>query len=70
MTAAANLPMKIAVLFYKDCDHCGSSEERIFTDSWTGKELCLSCLDVVARYVTNSPGSEGDNLQDELEARV
>lgn len=62
--------MSLAVLFIKTCDHCDASEERIFTDSWTGTDLCLSCLDVVARYVTNSPCSEGDNLQDELKARV
>lgn len=58
------------VLFYKTCAHCDNDEERVFTDSWTGMDLCLSCLDTVARYVTNSPASEGDNLKYELRKRV
>lgn len=57
-------------VFIHDCDWCEASEERLFTDNWTGMELCLSCLHRVAYYVTNSPGSEGDNLDIELMTRV
>lgn len=49
-------------LFYEDCDGCLASEERVFVDSWTGKELCASCLSEIIDEVTNSPCSEGDNL--------
>lgn len=56
--------------FLKECTFCGSSETRLFTDSWSGQELCLECLSSVAAYVTMSPEEEGDNLVKELEARV
>lgn len=49
-------------LFLHECDACGSLEERVFTDNWTGKELCIECLSPVINYVTNSPGSDGDNF--------
>lgn len=50
------------VLFLEECDACGAIEERAFTDTWTGKQLCAACLGYVLDYVTNSPASEGDNL--------
>lgn len=53
----------LPMFFLHDCDACGASEERMFTDSWTGLELCLSCLHLVAYRTTNSPHSEGDNLK-------
>lgn len=49
-------------LFMDECDACGALEERVFTDSWTGKQLCASCLYEIIGDVTNSPASEGDNL--------
>lgn len=49
-------------IFLRCCDNCNASEERVFTDSWTGQEFCLECLSAVARHVTNSPQTEGDNL--------
>lgn len=49
-------------VFLHDCDSCDSTVERIFTDSWTGKELCLDCLSEVVGDVSMSPGDEGDNL--------
>lgn len=49
-------------LFLEECSGCLALEERIFTDSWTGKEFCASCLGEIINYVTNSPCSEGDNL--------
>lgn len=52
----------MVVLFLEECSACGSIEERVFTDSWTGTELCAQCLGYVIEYVTNSPASEGDNL--------
>jgi len=51
-----------------ECDHCGSYEERVFRDSWTGKELCLMCLAPIINRVNSTP-SEIDNL-DELLASV
>lgn len=53
-----------------DCSHCKMPEERVFTDSWTGKELCLTCLCAVANNVTMSPATDGDNLDEELNVRV
>lgn len=50
-----------------DCDNCGSCEERVFKDTYTGMSVCLHCLSEVASYVTNSPFTEGDNLQEELD---
>lgn len=49
-------------LFYSECEACMAFEERVFTDSWTGKELCLDCLGQILDDITNSPCSEGDNL--------
>jgi hypothetical protein len=51
----------------KNCDVCGGVEERLLTDSWTGLEICLSCLYPVIGEVAMSPASEGDNLRDLLE---
>lgn len=52
----------MTILFLEECGACGMLEERVFTDSWTGQELCASCLYEVVGHVTNSPASEGDNL--------
>jgi hypothetical protein len=49
-------------LFMDECNACGALEERVFTDSWTGKELCAACLGSIINEVTNSPCSEGDNF--------
>ena len=49
-------------IFLHECDNCGGTEERLFRDSWTGKELCLPCLYPIAGHITMSPASEGDNL--------
>lgn len=27
-----------------DCDVCDDSVTRVFTDSWSGREVCVSCL--------------------------
>ena len=50
-----------------NCDNCGASEERVFVDSWTGKSLCLMCLGTIWDRITNSPATEGDNLDEFLE---
>ena len=49
-------------LFYEECDHCSGIEERVFVDSWTGRNLCCACLWPIIGDVTFSPCSEGDNL--------
>lgn len=49
-----------------ECENCGLSEERTFEDSWTGKSLCLECLIPIASLLTNSPQTEGDNLEELL----
>lgn len=54
-------------MFIEECDCCGIPEERVFKDSWTGKNLCLQCLGQVWDRVTNSPYTEGDNLEALLE---
>lgn len=54
---------RMSVLFLEECDACGAYEERTFTDSWTGMELCNSCLYTIIGDVTNSPCSEKDNLE-------
>lgn len=52
----------------RTCDNCGGAEERTFTDSWTGKELCLMCLAPIAGQIKLSPQSDGfDNLAELLE---
>ena len=53
-------------LFLADCESCGASEERCFTDTWTGKTLCAVCLSAIIEKVTMSPASEGDNLEELL----
>ena len=54
-------------MFMHDCDACGCPEERVFEDSWSGKRLCLACLGSVWDRVTNSPATEGDNLEELLD---
>lgn len=56
----------LAWLAFKNCDICGGLEERLFTDSWTGLGICLSCLYPVVGEIAMSPASEGDNLRDLL----
>lgn len=51
----------------RECDACGSPETRVFTDSWTGKSLCMTCVCEVAPQVTMSP-EDGDNLAEKLVA--
>lgn len=51
-----------------ECSNCGHVEERIFTDSWSGKELCLECILSIGNDLTNSPASEGDNIEELLNA--
>lgn len=58
------------VLFMKRCENCDAPEERVFTDSWTGLDLCLMCLMAVGNEVTMSPASEGDNLRKLLREKV
>ena len=58
------------LLLLKDCDACGGCETRLFTDSWTGLELCCECLLKVLPSTTMSPEEEGDNLKAELRAAL
>lgn len=46
-----------------ECAHCARLEERVWTDSFTGTDLCIQCLiDLPLSLLTNSPATEGDNL--------
>lgn len=54
------------ITFLKVCNACDGSETRLYTDSWTGLELCTECLISVLPRVTMSPDEEGDNLKEEL----
>ena len=58
------------LVFHHECSHCAAIEERLFTDSYTGMELCTECLSRVVAFVTNSPSFEGDNLKKELNKRA
>ena len=58
--------MGFGLLLLKQCDSCGGSETRLYTDSWTGLGLCTECLATVLDRVTMSPEEEGDNLREEL----
>lgn len=58
-----------AALFVKTCDNCEGVEERLFVDSWTGKELCLTCLAPIVNQITMSPASDGDNLPELLDGQ-
>jgi hypothetical protein len=49
------------------CDNCQRSEERTFTDTYTGLELCVMCLAPIINQVALSPQSEDDNLEPLLE---
>jgi len=61
------LPARLVPLaLLKACSNCGGVEERLFTDSWTGLELCAMCLSPIIDNVTMSPASEGDNLKELL----
>lgn len=60
----------VGILLLHECDACGSTQTRVFTDSWTGKELCLECLSIVARHITMSPDDEGDNLEEVLSLHI
>ena len=51
------------LLLLKECNGCGNSETRLFTDSWSGLELCSECLIKALPYTTMSPEEEGDNLK-------
>jgi hypothetical protein len=50
-------------MFNRVCDNCDGLEERVFTDSWTGQELCIECLAPVINQITMSPQSDKDNLK-------
>lgn len=53
----------MTLILADECENCGGCEERTFRDSWTGMDLCLMCLAPIAQWITNSPGTEGDNLK-------
>lgn len=52
---------------HRECAGCAAVEERLFTDTYTGKDLCSLCLIKVLPQTTMSPESEGDNLPELLE---
>jgi hypothetical protein len=62
VTKYARVQAFMAAISQEECECCGAVEERTFTDSWSGKILCIACIQAVANGLTNSPASEGDNL--------
>lgn len=54
-------------MFSRDCDYCGVPEERLFEDSYTGMNLCVSCLLPILPDLSLSPDTEGDNLKELLD---
>jgi len=53
--------MRHPFIFLRDCDNCEEPNTRLFTDTWTGKELCIECIAPIIDHITMSP-EEGDNL--------
>lgn len=51
-------------MFLHDCQGCESTVERIFTDSWSGKELCVECLEQILPNLLLSPASDRDNMEE------
>jgi hypothetical protein len=62
----AGLSRSLARHFASRCDSCGSLEDRVFRDSWSGMEVCGTCLSRVLPEVTLDPAGEGDNLRELL----
>lgn len=58
------------LMLLKECQWCGGVESRLFTDSWTGLELCIDCLSKSVDHITFSPEDEGDNIEDALRQTV
>jgi hypothetical protein len=57
-----------AMIASHECENCESVEERVFTDSWTGMELCPTCLAGIINEVNMSPATDGpDNLKQLLD---
>ena len=46
------------LMLLKECQWCSGVETRLFTDSWTGKELCIECMAHVINHVTFDPEEE------------
>lgn len=70
MTRANKINWLSIMIASRECTVCASIEERIFTDSWSGKDLCLACLGTIWQDLTNSPASEGDNLNELIKAHL
>jgi hypothetical protein len=59
-------------MFFRKCDNCGGIDERVFTDSWSGHEFCVSCLAEEPEtgvknplwFLTMSPSEDGDNIEE------
>ena len=47
----------------RDCTNCGCPEERLFRDSYTGVDLCISCLAPIIGLINMTPSEGGDNLK-------
>jgi hypothetical protein len=61
-----------ALVLLKTCYACGLSCERVFTDSWTGLEVCPECLAQVINDVNLDcqTGARKDDFQDLLRAAL
>lgn len=51
---------------YYECDFCQDSTNRVLTDSYTNKDICLNCASYgehgLFYTVTQEPATDGDNL--------
>lgn len=60
------------LMLLKECSWCAGLESRLFTDSWTGLELCIECLSQSINNITFSPEDDeyGDNIRQALRETV
>lgn len=49
--------------YLHECCVCHDHQERVYTDSWTGSQVCSVCLLPVLKDITRRP-SRGDNFRD------
>lgn len=56
-------------MLLRDCNSCGLPEERLFTDTYSGRSVCITCLEQIISRINMSPESDGDNLDELLKEK-